>query len=67
MAEVRPIEREYADAVAALDRVTDAVRAVGWLLEELRMSTFAQSVGVAGPVSVARVRRELRAALGGAT
>lgn len=65
MAEVRPIEREYADAVAALGRVTEPVREVAWLLEELRMSTFAQPVGVDGPVSVKRIRRELADALSG--
>jgi ATP-dependent helicase HrpA len=63
MAEVRPIEREYADAVAALDRTTEPIREVAWLLEELRMSTFAQPLGVDGPVSAKRIRRELRAAL----
>jgi ATP-dependent helicase HrpA len=63
MAEVRPVEREYADAVTALDRVTEPVREIAWLLEELRMSTFAQPLGVGGPVSAKRIRRELRAAL----
>ena len=63
MTEVRPIEREYADAVKALDRVTEPVREVAWLLEELRMSTFAQPLGVDGPVSVKRIRRELATAL----
>src|SRR5690606_38405661 len=62
MAEVRPVEREYADAVAGLDRVPGAVRDVAWLLEELRMSTFAQPVGVHSTVSAKRIRRELAAA-----
>ena len=64
MAEVRPIEREYAATVAALDRLPDPVREVGWLIEELRMSTFAQPLGVQGPVSVKRIRRELATAAG---
>ena len=63
MAEVCPIEREYAAAVAALDRVPDPVREVAWMLEELRMSTFAQPLGVDGPTSTKRIRRELSAAL----
>jgi ATP-dependent helicase HrpA len=64
MAEVRPIEREYAEAVAGLGRVSDPVRDVAWLLEELRMSTFAQPLGVQGPVSAKRIRRQLAAAIG---
>jgi ATP-dependent helicase HrpA len=63
MAEVRPVEREYADAVAALDRVPEPVRQIAWMVEELRMSTFAQPLGVQGPVSAKRIRRGLRDAL----
>ncbi|HSJ91909.1 MAG TPA: ATP-dependent RNA helicase HrpA, partial [Ilumatobacter sp.] len=63
MAEVRPIEHEYATAVTSIDRMTEQAREVAWMLEELRMSTFAQPLGVDGPVSVKRIRRELRAAL----
>ncbi|MFP5489793.1 MAG: DUF3418 domain-containing protein, partial [Acidimicrobiia bacterium] len=65
MAEVRPIEREYADVVGRLDRVSEALRDVAWLLEELLMSTFAQPLGVHGPVSPKRIRRELTAATSG--
>jgi ATP-dependent helicase HrpA len=64
MADVRPLERDYAAAVARLDRVTDEVRAVGWLLEEHRMSVFAQPLGVSGPVSPKRIRREFERATG---
>ena len=67
MAEVRPVEREYAAAVAALDLLREPVREVGWLLEELRMSTFAQPLGVQGPVSVKRIRRDLAAAVAAST
>jgi ATP-dependent helicase HrpA len=59
MAEVRPLEREVAEAIAAMDRVPDDVRDIAWLLEELRMSTFAQPEGVKGPVSPKRIRQEL--------
>jgi ATP-dependent helicase HrpA len=59
MADVRPVEREYAEAVASMERVPDAVRDVAWLLEELRMSVFAQPEGVKGPVSAKRIRQEL--------
>ena len=64
MAEVRPLERDYAAATERLDRVTDAVREVSWLLEEHRMSVFAQPLGVDGPVSPKRIRREFERAAG---
>jgi ATP-dependent helicase HrpA len=64
MADVRPIERAYAEAVAQLDRVPEAVRQVAWLLEEYRMSVFAQPLGVDGPVSPKRIRREFERTTG---
>ena len=64
MAEVRPLEREYAEAVGRLDLVTDAVRDVGWLLEEFRLSQFAQPIGVEGSVSPKRIRRDFELATG---
>ena len=63
------IEGEYADLLAELDpleRDREDVRAIGWLVEELRISLFAQSVGTAQTVSAKRVRRamaDVRAAL----
>ncbi|MBD8505395.1 DUF3418 domain-containing protein, partial [Hoyosella sp. G463] len=36
-------------------RASDAVVAVHWMIEELRVSLFAQAVGTAGPVSEQRV------------
>ena len=62
MADVRPLEREYAAFVASLDRVTDDVREIGWLLEEYRMSLFAQPLGVVGQISPNRIRRQLQSA-----
>ena len=41
---------------AAAD-VTD----IGWMVEELRVSLFAQSLGTAGPVSEKRVRAAIAA------
>jgi ATP-dependent helicase HrpA len=59
MAEVRPVEREYADVVALHERVPDALREVAWMLEELRMREFAQPLGVHGTVSVKRIREAI--------
>jgi ATP-dependent helicase HrpA len=59
IAEVRPIEQEYAAVVAAMERVPDAVRDVAWMIEEYRMSVFAQPLGVQGPVSPKRIRQLL--------
>ena len=57
MEEVLPVEREYAAAVARFDRVPDDLREVAWMIEELRMSTFAQPLGVEGSTSAADRRR----------
>jgi hypothetical protein len=37
---------------------------VAWLLEEYRMSVFAQPLGVEGPVSPKRIRRQFEQATG---
>ncbi len=42
------------------------LREVGWMLQELRVSNFAQGVGVRGQISAKRVRRALEAAGSGA-
>ena len=36
-----------------------AAREVGWMLQELRISNFAQGLGVRGQISAKRVRRAL--------
>ncbi len=64
MADVRPIERSYAEALSGPGVVGDAVRAVAWMIEELRMSAFAQPLGVDGPVSAKRIRRAFQDATG---
>ena len=65
MAEVRPLERRYAAFVRALGPGPAAPEVIelGWQLEELRMSVFAQPLGVSGPVSPKRINSQL-AALG---
>ena len=64
MLSVHELTSEYADAVAALpaDR-RDSAEAldIRWMLEELRVSYFAQTVGTAHPVSDKRIRRALAA------
>jgi ATP-dependent helicase HrpA len=66
---VQRLAQEVDAAVAALPperRGDDDVRAVRWMLEELRVSLFAQTLGTAGPVSEQRVRRALAALRGAA-
>ncbi len=43
----------------------DALREVGWMLQELRVSNFAQGLGVRGQISAKRVRRALEASAAG--
>jgi len=64
MAEVRPLERDYAAAVAAMDRLTDEARQTAWMLEELRVSVFAQPIGVSGSVSPKKIRQSIAALSG---
>ena len=54
-------EDAYAALVAEVPPgpLPGAVAEVGWLLEELRVSLFAQTLGTAVPVSPARIEREL--------
>ena len=61
MGEVLPLEQRYPALLAAAGRgpVGAELVDVGWLLEELRVSVFAQPLGVHGPVSPKRVRQRL--------
>jgi ATP-dependent RNA helicase HrpA len=65
LAKIQQLEDEYA---AALKRVPRGrrpgpeVRQARWMLEELRVSLFAQQIGTAYPVSEKRVRKTLGAA-----
>ena len=62
LAMVADLEAAYLHAVAALPdgRPPGAgLRSVRWMLEEYRISLFAQQVGTAGPVSDQRIRKAL--------
>jgi ATP-dependent helicase HrpA len=62
MRSVHELEAEYArrrEAWPAGRPLPPALREVPWLLEELRVSHFAQSLGTRGPVSAKRIRRAL--------
>jgi len=63
--QVLEMERAYAELLTALrpaQRASADVVAIGWMLEELRVSLFAQTLGTAYPVSAKRVRRAIDAA-----
>jgi ATP-dependent helicase HrpA len=61
LAEVHRVEDDYRKLLDALapSQVTSRVVEVGWMLEELRVSVFAQSVGARGGVSAKKITREL--------
>ncbi|CAA9348466.1 MAG: ATP-dependent helicase HrpA [uncultured Nocardioidaceae bacterium] len=63
MATVQALEDAYDEALAerGLSETAPQVRAARWMLEELRVSLFAQTLGTAGPVSAKRVRTALAA------
>lgn len=57
-------EIAYADLLDSLPRVerrSAPVRAVGWMVEELRVSLFANGIGTAYPVSEKRIRAAISA------
>jgi len=62
--EIRPFQQAL-EELLALDepyRSLEAVRAYGWLLQEYRVSVFAQHLGTAQPASAKRLRRQWREA-----
>ncbi|MFM2181829.1 MAG: ATP-dependent helicase HrpA [Actinomycetota bacterium] len=62
MAEVVAVERQYRALLDTLGKtVPPAVVDVGWQLEELRVSTFAQSLGAARGISAKRLTAEILA------
>lgn len=58
---IRTLEQYYGQLLDALtpSQMTRRVTDVGWQLEELRVGTFAQSIGARGGVSAKRIRREI--------
>ncbi len=63
-ASVDEVEGAYADLLDALPagrRDAEDVRAIGWMVEELRVQLFAQALGTAHPVSVKRVLKAVDA------
>jgi ATP-dependent RNA helicase HrpA len=58
MGQARDLEQRYRRVVEAGAGGADVV-ALGWLLEELRVSMFAQGLGTSSSVSPARIEREL--------
>jgi ATP-dependent helicase HrpA len=65
MRSVHELEQAHRELVAGWPAgrpLTQALEEVPWLLEELRVSHFAQALGVRGPVSAKRIRTALREA-----
>ena len=65
MRSVGELERALRERLAAWPAgrpLPAALEDAGWMLEELRVSHFAQALGVRGPVSAKRVRQALSAA-----
>jgi ATP-dependent helicase HrpA len=62
MRAIAELEQAYRDRVAAWPdgaSLPEALEEVPWMLEELRVSHFAQALGVRGQVSAKRIRRAL--------
>ncbi|GAA4830332.1 ATP-dependent RNA helicase HrpA [Garicola koreensis] len=65
MQQVQQLEDEYDDAVEAIPqqrRLPAGLAEVRWMIEELRISLFAQQLGTAQTVSAKRVRRAIKQA-----
>ena len=68
--QVDGVEAAYADLLESLPaarRGAAEVTDIGWMVEELRVSLFAQALGTSGPVSEKRVRAAIAAVGAGAT
>ncbi len=64
MLRVHAVQQAYDDVVTALPKTRAAaadVRDIGWLIEELRVSLWAQQLGTARPVSEQRIYRAIDA------
>ena len=67
LAVVERVRAEYADLLASLPptrRAADDVRDLRWMVEELRVSLFAQTLGTAYPVSEKRIYKAMDAVEG---
>ena len=58
MNSIHELERSYRERLTANPGAA-GLREVPWMLEELRVSQFAQSLGTRGPISAKRIRRAL--------
>ncbi|MFT7598261.1 MAG: ATP-dependent helicase HrpA [Acidimicrobiales bacterium] len=58
MAQCHGLEADYAAAAARLPWSAE-IEDIGWMLEEFRVSTFAQPIGAGSPVSAKRIRKAL--------
>jgi ATP-dependent helicase HrpA len=68
MTRVHAVEDAYDELVRALPsarRETDSVRDIGWQIEELRVSLWAQQLGTPRPVSEQRIYRAIDAVASG--
>ena len=64
MRAIHELEQAYRSRLDAWPRgraLPEALREVPWMIEELRVSQFAQGLGTRGPVSAKRIRRALEA------
>ena len=52
---------ELLDSLRPEQRSTPSVEAIGWMIEELRVSLFAQRLGTQGKVSVQRIAKAIAA------
>ncbi|GAA0533897.1 ATP-dependent RNA helicase HrpA [Saccharopolyspora thermophila] len=62
MYQVDEVEQRYRDLVAEVPQgrsPSEPLRRIGWMIEELRVSLFAQTLGTAHPVSVKRIHRAM--------
>jgi ATP-dependent helicase HrpA len=65
MQRVSAVERarkEFVDRLRPEDRDNDSVVRLRWMVEELRVSLFAQSLGTAYPISEERIYRAMDSA-----
>ena len=63
-AQIEAVTADWHDTLVALqpaERDTDAAREVRWMIEELRVNLFAQSLGTKHPVSNKRIHKALAA------